>query len=126
MVFSQNNTVIIEGNLTRDPELKETPKGTQVCNFCVASNRFYTVDDESRKEVSFFDVEAWSALAETCEKNLSKGKGVKVIGKLRQDRWTDGEGAAHSRIKIVADYIDFKPVFSKKKDDKDEEFKIAV
>jgi single-strand DNA-binding protein len=113
MIFSQLNTVIIEGNLTRDPELKATPKGTPVCNFSLASNRYYMVDEESKKDVYFFDVEAWSALAENCGKNLTKGKGIKVVGKLRQDRWTDGEGKNHSRIKIVADHIDFKLHFSK-------------
>ena len=121
MIFSQENTVIVEGNLTRDPELKETPKGTPVCNFCVASNRYYKVDDESKKDVYFFDVEAWSGLAETCKNNLAKGKGVKVVGNLRQDRWTDGEGKNHSRVKIVASHIDYRMNFSKSQDDEEEQ-----
>ena len=117
MIFSQTNTVIIEGNLTRDPEVKTTPKGTPVCNFSLASNRYYTVDDEQKKDVFFFDVEAWSSLAESCGRHLVKGKGIKVVGTLRQDKWTDGEGKTHSRIKIVADHIDFKLYFSGKNTD---------
>ena len=124
--MSQMNTVIIDGNLTRDPELKETPKGTPVCNFSVASNRYYFVDEETKKEVFFFDVEAWSDLAETCGKNLHKGRGVKIVGKLRQDRWTDGEGKNHSRVKIVADTVDFKLKFNKKDEENQEVLKQAI
>lgn len=127
-MYNQNNTVIIDGNLTRDPELKETPKGTAVCNFSVASNRYYTVGEEKKQDVYFFDVETWAALAETCGRNLKKGKGVKVVGKLRQDRWTDGEGKNHSRVKIVADHVDIRANFSAKDGDKstEEEIKKAV
>lgn len=107
------NSILIEGNLTRDPVLKETPKGTSVCDMSVASNRFYKQDDELQKEVSFFDVEAWSRLAEACAQNLKKGRGVRVVGRLKQDRWTDGEGKIHDKIKIVAEHIEFKPEFKK-------------
>lgn len=107
------NSILIEGNLTRDPVLKETPKGTPVCDMNVASNRFYKQDDEFQKEVSFFDVEAWARLAEACAQNLKKGRGVRVVGRLKQDRWTDGEGKIHDKIKIVAEHIEFKPEFKK-------------
>lgn len=121
MVSTNSNTVVIEGNLTRDPELKETPKGTPVCSFCVASNRYYKVDNESKQDVYFFDVETWAALAETCGRNLAKGKGVKIVGKLRQDRWTDGEGKNHSRVKIVADHVGYRTNFSEKDGDNEDE-----
>lgn len=107
------NTIMIEGNLTRDPELRETPKGTPVCSFSVASNRFYRYEEELQKEVSFFDIETWARSAERCGEELSKGRGVRVVGRLKQDRWTDGEGKKHSRVKIVADHVEFKPVFTK-------------
>lgn len=107
------NTIMLEGNLTRDPELRETPKGTPVCSFSVASNRFYRYEEELQKEVSFFDIETWARSAERCGEELSKGRGVRVVGRLKQDRWTDGEGKKHSRVKIVADHVDFKPVFTK-------------
>ncbi|TVQ36194.1 MAG: single-stranded DNA-binding protein [Spirochaetaceae bacterium] len=107
------NSILVEGNLTRDPLLAQTPKGTPVCNFSVASNRFYRNDEELQKEVSFFDVEVWSKLAERCGETLRKGRGVRVVGRLKQDRWTDGEGKNHSRIKIVGEHVEFRPVFSK-------------
>ena len=107
------NSILVEGNLTRDPLLAQTPKGTPVCNFSVASNRFYRNDEELQKEVSFFDVEVWSKLAERCGETLRKGRGVRVVGRLKQDRWTDGEGQNHSRIKIVGEHVEFRPVFSK-------------
>ena len=110
------NNLIIDGNLTRDPELKETPKGTKVCNFSIAYNRFYRVQEETRKEVSFFDIEAWAREAESCEKNLFKGRGVRVIGRLRQDRWEDTEGKSRSKIKIVAEHVYIKAMASKREE----------
>ena len=107
------NSILIEGNLTRDPELNHTPKGTPVCGFAVASNRFYKQDEEYHKEVSFFDVETWAKLAETCAEHLEKGRGVRVVGRLKQDRWQDQEGNPRSKVKIVAEHVEFKPVFTK-------------
>ncbi|AHC13637.1 single-stranded DNA-binding protein [Salinispira pacifica] len=107
------NSVLLDGNLTRDPELRETSKGTSVCHFGLASNRYYEVNDEKVEEVSFFDVESWSKLAEACDKHLSKGRGIRVIGRLKQDRWQDKEGQNRSRVKVVADHIVFKPKISR-------------
>ena len=103
------NSILIEGNLTRDPVLRETPKGTPVCSFSVASNRYYKQGGESQQEVSFFDVEVWAGLAETCATYLEKGRGVRVVGRLKQDRWLDTEGKPQSRIKIIAEHVEFKP-----------------
>ena len=105
------NSVLIEGNLTRDPEYSHTPKGTPVCNICVASNRYYRLDDEFQEEVSFFNVETWARLADACSDHLEKGRGVRVVGRLKQDRWQDQEGNPRSKVKIVAEHVEFKPVF---------------
>ncbi len=107
------NSILVEGNLTRDPELRSTPKGTPVCTFSVASNRFRKVGEEYEKEVSFFDVETWNRLAERCGETLGKGRGVRVVGHLKQDRWKDSEGSSRSRVKIVAEHVEFKPIFQK-------------
>ncbi len=107
------NSIIIEGNLVRDPLLKTIPNGHQVCSFALASNRFYKQNDETEKEVSFFEVETWSRLAETCGQTLKKGRGVRVVGRLKQDRWEDATGKSQSRLKIVAEHVEFKPVFKK-------------
>ena len=115
------NSILIEGNLTKDPELKATPKGTSVCSFSVASNRFYKQDQEYQKEVSFFDVETWAKLAESCAEYLEKGRGVRVVGRLKQDRWQDTEGNPRSKVKIVAEHVEFKPIFTKKDDEETED-----
>lgn len=115
------NSILIEGNLTKDPKLSETPKGTPVCNLSLASNRYYKQDGNPQNEVSFFDVEVWSKLADTCAEYLSKGRGVRVVGRLKQDRWQDKEGKPVSRVKIVAEHVEFRPEFKKKEDGSEEE-----
>ncbi len=104
------NSILIEGNLTKDPVLKTTANGGSVCDFGVASNRWFKQNDEYEKEVSFFDVETWSKLAQTCYSTLKKGRGVRVVGRLKQDRWNDPDGKVHSKVKIVAEHVEFKPV----------------
>ena len=99
--MNQSSTVLLEGNLVRDPEAKLTPKGTPVCKFAVASNRFYKAEGVRQEEVSYFDVEVWSGVAEACEKHLRKGRDIRVVGCLKQNRWTDEEGGSHHKIKFV-------------------------
>ena len=107
------NSILVEGNLVKDPELSYTPKGTAVCKFTVACNRAFKQDDQLQKEVSFFDVSTWTRLAEVCGEYLKKGRGVRVVGRLKQDKWTDADGKPHSRIFIVAEHVEFKPQFKK-------------
>ncbi|MGA2613569.1 MAG: single-stranded DNA-binding protein [Spirochaetia bacterium] len=107
------NSLLIEGNLVKDPELSYTPKGTAMCKFSVACNRFFKQDQETQKEVSFFDVTTWARLAEVCGEYLKKGRGVRVVGRLKQDRWTDPDGKPHSRILVIAEHVEFKPQFKK-------------
>ncbi|MDR0561921.1 MAG: single-stranded DNA-binding protein [Spirochaetaceae bacterium] len=107
------NSILIEGNLVRDPLLRSTPKGTQVCTFSLASNRFFKQDTGLEREVSFFDVETWSKLAENCYHLGHKGRGVRIVGRLKQDRWTGSDGKQHSRVTIVAEHVEFRPEFKK-------------
>ena len=102
------NSVNIMGNLTRDPELKYTPSGKSICNLSIANNRVYTKNGEKISEVSYFDVEVWGAVAENCTKYLSKGSGIIVEGRLRQDRW-EKDGKTQSRVRIAANNIHFMP-----------------
>lgn len=105
------NSILVEGNLVRDPNVRSTPSGNQVCDFTLATNRSYKVADQKyENEVSYFDIEAWARLGTACAQNLKKGRGVRVVGRLKQDRWTDTEGKAHARVKIVAEHIEFKPM----------------
>jgi single-strand DNA-binding protein len=105
------NSILLEGNLVADPDLRYTPKGAAVCSFCVACNRFYKQDDELQKEVSYFDVTTWNRQAEVCNEYLTKGRGVRVVGRLKQDRWEDAEGKTRSKVHIVAEHVEFKPKF---------------
>lgn len=102
------NSVNIMGNLTRDPELKYTNSGKSVCNLSIANNRIYSSGGEKVTEVSYFDVEVWGAVAENCAKYLSKGRGVIVEGRLKQDRW-EKDGKTQSRVRIAANSIHFLP-----------------
>ena len=110
------NSILIEGNLVKDPLLRSTPKGTQVCQMRLASNRFYKQDSGFEQEVSFFDVETWSKLAEACYSKAKKGRGVRVVGRLKQDRWNDPNGKQRSRVTIVAEHIEFRPELKKDTD----------
>ena len=105
------NSLIIEGNVVRDPVVKATPKGTPLCMFSIASNRFFKQEDQTTQETSFFDVETWARLAEICGENCTKGRGVRVVGRLKQDRWIGTDGKHDSKIKVVAEHIEFKPLF---------------
>lgn len=102
------NSVNIMGNLTRDPEMKYTPAGKAVCNLSIANNRVYTKNSEKVTEVSYFDVEVWGQAAENCAKYLTKGSGIIVEGRLRQDRW-EKDGKTQSRVRITANAVHFLP-----------------
>jgi single-strand DNA-binding protein len=110
------NSILLEGNVTRDAELKTTPAGSAVCTFSIASNRSWKKGEEWEQEVSFFDIETWGKLAEYCGAKCLKGTGVRVVGRLKQDRWTDADGKARSKSKIVAEHIEFKPNFKNRDD----------
>ena len=103
------NSVLLEGNLCRDPELRYTPKGTPVCTLVVASNRSYKVEGERHEEVSFVEATTWGKLATVCAEHLVKGRGVRVVGRLKQERWEDGDGNARAKLGIVAEHVEFQP-----------------
>jgi single-strand DNA-binding protein len=103
------NSILLEGNLVRDPEISYTSKGTPVCNFSIACHRYYKQGEELEQEVSYFDVTVWNRQAEVCKEYLAKGRGVRVVGRLRQDRWEDPEGKTRSKVHVVAEHVEFKP-----------------
>jgi single-strand DNA-binding protein len=107
------NSILIEGNLVRDPILRSTPKGTQICVMSLASNRYYKQDTGFEREVSYFDVETWAKLAEACYAKGKKGRGLRVVGRLKQSRWSDPDGKSRSKISIVAEHVEFRPEFKK-------------
>lgn len=103
------NKVLLMGNLTRDPELRVTPKGTPICQFSLAINRQYKMDSgESREEVIFVDVEAWGRQGETIAKYCTKGKPLYVEGRLKMDSWEDkNTKEKRSKMKIVLEQFQF-------------------
>ena len=106
------NSVLIEGNLARDPELRYTPKGTPVCTLVLASNRSYKDPEqhgERTEEVSFFEATTWGKLATVCHEHLSKGRGIRVVGRLKQERWEDTEGNARAKVLVIAEQVEFQP-----------------
>jgi len=111
--MSNLNSILIEGNMVREPQYRTTSKGTPVCTFSLVSNRFFRHDNGYEREVSFFDVETWAKLADTCNNLGKKGRGVRVVGRLKQDRWTGNDGKPRSRISIVAEHVEFRPDFKK-------------
>jgi single-strand DNA-binding protein len=103
------NKVILLGNLTRDPELRYTPKGTAVARLGLAVNRSYKTDTgESKEEVTFLDVDAWGKQAELISQYLRKGNPLFVEGRLRLDQWDDKQtGQKRSAIKVVLENFQF-------------------
>ncbi len=102
------NFSIIEGNLTRDPEIKFLANDKCVAKVSLAHNRRYKVNGETREETLFIDGEAWGHTAELLGKYFSKGKGIIIQGALKQDTWDDKEtGKKRSRISIRIDQVHF-------------------
>ena len=97
------NKIMIIGNLGRDPEMRYTPSGKPVTTFSVATSRTWsTSDGEKREETEWFNVVAWSSLAEICKQYLTKGQQVYIEGRLQTRHWDDQEGNKHTSVEIVA------------------------
>lgn len=103
------NKVLLMGNLTRDPELRVTPKGTPICQFSMAINRSFTKESgEKIEEVTYVDCEAWGKAGETIAKYMTKGRALFIEGRLRLDQWDDKETKEkRSRMKIVVEGFQF-------------------
>jgi single-strand DNA-binding protein len=99
------NKVILLGNLTRDPEVRYTPKGSAVADLGVAVNRQYTLDNgEKREEVTFIDVTFWGRTAEVAGEYLKKGRPVFIEGRLQLDTWDDKQsGQKRSKLKVIGE-----------------------
>jgi single-strand DNA-binding protein len=97
------NKVMIIGNLGRDPEMRYTPSGRPVTTFSVATSRSWnTSEGEKHVETEWFNVVAWSNLAEICKQYLTKGQQVYIEGRLQTRHWDDQEGNKHISVEIVA------------------------
>jgi single-strand DNA-binding protein len=103
------NKVFLIGNLTRDPELRVTPKGTAICQFGLAVNRqFKDESGQTRDETTFVDIEAWGKQGELVSKYLTKGSPAMVEGRLKLDQWEDKtSGQKRSKMKVVLENVQF-------------------
>ena len=102
------NKVILIGNLTRDPEVRYTPKGTAVGEISLACNRVRNDDSGNRiEEVTFVDVECFGPRAEAVAKFFTKGRSIFVEGRLKLDQWESKEGEKRSAIRVVLDNFEF-------------------
>src|SRR4030081_289039 len=99
------NKVILLGNLTRDPEIRYTPKGSAVCDLGLAVNRVYTLDSgEKREEVTYVDVVLWARLAEIAGEYLKKGRPVFIEGRLQLDTWDDTQsGQKRRKLRVIGE-----------------------
>jgi len=103
------NKVILVGNLTRDPELRYTPKGTAIAKIGLAINRYFTTETgEKKEEVTFVDVDIFGRTAENVGQYMRKGRPILVEGRLRLDQWDDKQtGQKRSRLGVVAETVQF-------------------
>jgi single-strand DNA-binding protein len=100
------NKVMVIGNVGKDPEMRYTPNGAAVVSFSVAASRRWTSPDgEQREETEWFNVVAWTKLAETVNRYISKGSKVYVEGRLRTHSWEGADGQKRYRTEVVAQTI---------------------
>jgi single-strand DNA-binding protein len=101
------NRVLLIGNLTRDPEVRYTPKGTAVAEIGLAVNRIYSGEDgEKKEETTFVDVTLWARQAEVAGQYLKKGRPVFIEGRLQLDTWDDKQtGQKRSRLRVVSENL---------------------
>lgn len=101
------NQVILMGNLTRDPELRQTPNGQNVCSFSLALNRSYKGSDGNWQEATdYIDIVAWGPLGERVSQYLTKGRPCLVNGRLQSRSW-EQDGQKRSKVEVVAQDVTF-------------------
>ena len=111
--YSKNmniNKVMLYGNLTRDPELKQIQTGSSVCSFSIATNRTWTgKDGQKQEEVQFHNIVAWGKTAELIVSYMTKGSGLFVEGRLQTREWQAKDGTKRYTTEIVAEKVQFGP-----------------
>jgi len=106
--MSNYNKVMVMGNITRDPEVRYTPKGTAVSDISLAVNRVSGTGDQRNEETTFIDVTLWGRQAELAGEYLQKGRPVFIEGRLQMDTWDDkATGQKRSKLKVVGENMQF-------------------
>ena len=101
------NKVYLIGNLTRDPEMRSTQSGVNVCNFSIAVNRRFRNPQTGQQETDFFNIVAWRQLADLCGRYLTKGRKVAVVGSIQTRTYEAQDGSKRNAFDIVADEVEF-------------------
>ena len=117
------NKVILVGNLTKDPELSETPSGVAVCKFSLAVSRDYN-NAEGNRDTDFFNITVWRGRAENCGKYLKKGNKVAIVGSLQTRSYEDKDGIKRNVTDIIASEVEF--LTPKQQANQDEESVVSV
>ena len=101
------NKVILMGNMTADPELRQTTSGISVCSFSIAVNRRFSKSEQNQQSVDFINVVAWRQQAEFVSRYFKKGNPILVCGQLQTRTWTDNQGQKRYATDVVADEVSF-------------------
>ena len=106
--MSNYNKVILMGNLTSDPQIRQTKNGKSVGQFSLALNRKFGTGDERREETTYIDIVVWDRQAEMAEQYLNKGRSVLVEGRLQEDSWQDKKtGETRKKVRVVGERLEF-------------------
>ncbi len=101
------NKVILIGNMTADPELKQTATGTSVCSFSIAINRRFAKPEQGQQTVDFINIVTWRQQAEFVSRFFKKGNPILVCGQLQTRSWTDNQNQRRTAVEVVADEVSF-------------------
>ena len=105
------NSIIIEGKLIADAKHEKTSSGTPLCTFVLESDRVFRDGAEVIQEISYFEASAWGHVCTSCAGMLTKDSSVRIVGRLKQERSQERDGRCSSKVIIVAEHIERKPVF---------------
>ena len=101
------NKVILIGNMTADPELKQTAAGISVCSFSIAVNRRFAKADQGQQNVDFINIVTWRQSAEFVSRYFKKGNPILICGQLQTRTWTDNQGQKRYATEVIADEVSF-------------------
>ena len=101
------NKVILIGNMTADPELKQTTGGVSVCSFSIAVNRRFAKADQGQQNVDFINIVTWRQQAEFVSRYFKKGNPILICGQLQTRSWNDNQGQKRYATEVVADEVSF-------------------
>ncbi len=101
------NKVILIGNMTADPELKQTTAGISVCSFSIAVNRRFARTEQGQQNVDFINIVTWRQSAEFVSRYFKKGNPILICGQLQTRSWTDNQGQKRYATEVIADEVSF-------------------